>query len=266
MIDYREIVRMNFSALRILGVYSPKNESKWYKLYSFSVTALLFFVYMLSEIINIILAIPDVEEITDSSFLLLTHLVMLVKLCFLVKNESKLATMVEKLNDKRCKPRNLKQENMGKQSIRNSKITFVGCVFMCGSTIFFWALVPLMDQHSKPKSLPLKAWYPFDTKKSPVYELTYAYQIAAVMYGATVNTCFDTASSAGFMSYVCTNLDMLNDTLSHLREEAKVTLERKKRNGWDFGIVDPEETTPEIQREMDEILGNCAEHYSFIIE
>lgn len=263
-IDYKETVSYHFIVLQILGLWPPKNSSKLHTVYSIIITGFFFIAYLISETINIILVFPDIEKVTESSFLFLTHLPQLIKLCYMLKYKTRLRAMMEKMNDERFKPKNLKHAKMVRRTIRNSKASLFGFIFLCGCTVFFWAMFPLIDEKMN-RMLPLKAWYPFDTKQSPMYEITYVYQIVAVMWDAAANVCFDTLASSGFMNYICMNLDVLNDTLCNVREEAKVALQTKRKSGV-YRCEREYFHGEQLQKEMDVLLLNCMEHYLFIIE
>lgn len=263
-IDYTAIVSSNFKVLQLLGLWPLKNTSKWHTMYCIIITGFFFFAYLLSEAINIILAFPDIEKVTDSSFLFLTHLPQLIKLCYILKNKSVLESMMARMNDERFKLRNPRQTDIARRTIRNSKISLYGFIFLCGCTVFLWAMFPFMDP-KMARMLPLKAWYPFNTKQSPMYEITYVYQIVAVMWDAAANVCFDTLASSGFINYVCMNLDILNDTLSNLKEEARVSLHIKQKSGIYRKEVEFFRGE-QFQKEIDGLLHNCLQHYLFIIE
>ncbi|CAG4991781.1 unnamed protein product [Colias eurytheme] len=59
-------------------------------------------------------------------------------------------------------------------------------IFLTYATILGWSLSAEKGQ------LPMRAWYPFDTTKSPAYQLTYIHQCLAVAIGAGVDVGTDT--------------------------------------------------------------------------
>lgn len=264
IIDCTATVSYNFKVLQVLGLWPVKNPSKLHTIYSVIITGFVFIAYLISETVNIILAFPDIEKVTESSFLFLTHLPQLIKLCYILKHKTTLRSMMEKMNDERFQPRNSKQLKIVRRTVRISKLSLFGFIFLCGCTVFLWAMFPLIDDKMNGM-LPLKAWYPFDTKRSPMYEITYVYQIVAVMWDAAANVCFDTLASSGFMNFICMNLDILNDTLSNVREEAKASLQSKRKSGI-YRMEKEFFRGEQFQKEMDELLLNCADHYLFIIE
>ncbi|RZC33949.1 hypothetical protein BDFB_015042, partial [Asbolus verrucosus] len=58
-------------------------------------------------------------------------------------------------------------------------------------TLVFWAVFPILDNSIKDHRLPFLAWYPYDTKASPFYEITYIYQIFCASFAAYANINID---------------------------------------------------------------------------
>lgn len=110
-----------------------------------------------------------------------------------------------------------------------------------------------MDSIGKIEELPLKAWFPFDTRTSPVFEMTYAYQAVAVMVTALTD-----ASMVGlvaiFMANVCGQLDILNYKLTNLGCKD----DDCRRIG----------STPAVEKmySIEEALIDCVRHHLKIIE
>ncbi|RZC36703.1 7tm 6 domain containing protein, partial [Asbolus verrucosus] len=66
--------------------------------------------------------------------------------------------------------------------------------------------------------LPFSAWYPYDTKISPLYEITYLYQIIGIWFLTVGAVNMDTLIAA-LMMYIATQCDILCDDLKNLHHD-----------------------------------------------
>ncbi|XP_063925642.1 odorant receptor 4-like [Zophobas morio] len=87
-------------------------------------------------------------------------------------------------------------------------------------TLLLWGLYPVLDQSYKAKKLPFIAWYSYDHQKSPLYEITYIYQIIANYFIAFTNQNVDAFISALLM-YIAAQCELLCDHLKNLKFEEK---------------------------------------------
>ncbi|RZC32582.1 7tm 6 domain containing protein [Asbolus verrucosus] len=72
------------------------------------------------------------------------------------------------------------------------------------------------DKSVKEHRLPFLAWYPFNEKKSPFYEITYIYQIVSISFIAMTTLSINTLIAALNM-YIAAQFDILCDDLRNLR-------------------------------------------------
>lgn len=261
--DKRGTVTWTLKVLQASGLWPPRSHSVYYKIYSFVVLGILYGLYMLSETINMILVFDDIEEVTDASFLLLTHLAQIPKVYCFFKYEPNIRNMVDAMNHKKYSPINLRQNDIAKKMVRKMQIILVVYLSMCASTVILWAIFPLTEAR-KERRLPLKAWYPFQTKHSPNYEATYTFQIIAVMADALSNASLDMVPT-GFMAYICMQLDVLCDRVAHARLEAEITFSKKqnclkKANSQQLLADD------DFDKHTTESLIECVKYHLFIIE
>lgn len=259
--DKRGTVTWTLKVLQISGLWPPRNHSVYYKIYSVVVLGILYGVYMLSEAINMILVVDDIEEVTDASFLLLTHLAQIPKVYCFFKYEPKIRNMLDAMNHKKYSPKNARQDDIAKKMVRKMKVILVVYLSMCAATVILWAIFPLTEA-AKERRLPLKAWYPFDTKRSPNYEATYTFQIIAVMADALSNASLDMVPT-GFMAYICMQLDVLCDIVSHARNEAEIKFAKKvnRLKGESDQFSDED-----FDHHATETLVECVKYHLFIIE
>nr|WBF90945.1 odorant receptor SameORX [Schistocerca americana] len=79
-------------------------------------------------------------------------------------------------------------------------------------TILSWAAKPFLDRllgSDGPLSLPQDAWYPFDTTRSPYYEIAYLHQVLSLYVAATCVVTVDVFFTTLVM-YLAAQLQVLN--------------------------------------------------------
>lgn len=264
-LDLRHSLKLNFKILCMLGYWPPEDAGYLlilYRIYSMLIIGGGFVIYTTTEIINIALSLNDLTKLTDASFLFLTHLAQVLKLYYFTVNHDRILKLLNSLNRDIFQPRNETQIKIIKVEMKYSKSLYVIFIAMCTATVLLWGAFPIMDKKEKIE-LPLSAWYPFSTNSWPVFEIIYFYQISAVLMNAIANISMDTVAS-GFMAHICGQLDVLNDALTHIRDQANVNLNKRKikitynENSEDF--------KKELQQQMDEEIIRCVVHHINIIE
>ncbi|XP_064212330.1 odorant receptor 4 isoform X3 [Tribolium castaneum] len=79
---------------------------------------------------------------------------------------------------------------------------------------FNFSFTVIMEQGSQ-RRLPLSGWYPFNTDKSPAFELVYIYQILTTWIGGMGNISMDTFIS-GIIMAISSQLSILNNALKNI--------------------------------------------------
>ncbi|RZC41406.1 7tm 6 domain containing protein, partial [Asbolus verrucosus] len=97
---------------------------------------------------------------------------------------------------------------------------------MAFGTVFFWSIFPILDKSFKNYRLPFYAWYPYNTKTSPFYEITYVYQVFGTSFIALTNVCIDTLI-ASLNMYTGTQFDLLCDDLRNLYDPDEEGISKK---------------------------------------
>lgn len=260
-LDLRTSLDLNFKILSIFGYWLPEGTKGFskilYVIYSCFIIGLCFITYTVTEVINLYLSLDDLTKLSDASFLFLTHMTQLFKLYYFVVNYEKILTLVNSLNREIFKPRNIVQWKMLKTTMSYSKNLYKIYIAMCAACVLLWGVFPIIDKTEDGIELPLAAWYPFDTNNSPIFEFIYFYQIFSVLMDATTNISMDTTAS-GFMAHICGQLDVLNDALIHIRDQALKNIQELR--------IPTEKMQKALQEEMDKELIRCVVHHINILE
>ncbi|XP_065170242.1 odorant receptor Or1-like [Atheta coriaria] len=266
----RDALGPNLKVLQLLGYWPPEESSSLirgvYQIYATFCVGFFFILYIVTEVINIVLSLDDLEKITEASFLFLTHFAQIIKLYHFTTKNPRICALANSLQGPKFRARNAKQYGMLKRSIFEAQFTFYLFISMSLSTCILWGIFPLIDQSADGHmALPLSSYYPFSTDNSPTFELIFAYQIISTSINAATNVSMDTTVSS-FMSVICGELNVLNDSLVNIREFA---LERMGKRAVDLGLLDDSnhaKTHPELEMEMDKILIECVHQHWQILD
>nr|AQQ73533.1 olfactory receptor 64 [Heliconius melpomene rosina] len=182
------------------GIWTPKCDGWKKRLFSFYSFVSFNFIlgsYIIIQIGDLIQVWGNLSLMTGTIFLLLTNFSLSTKLLNTMWKQKEIQIMLAKSN------RELSNENreMGKEIVKscNRETIMQLSVFYTLSymTVFGWAA------SAEKNELPLRAWYPYDTSKTPAYQLTYAHQSIAVSMEATINVCLDTLVTSLICQYRC---------------------------------------------------------------
>ncbi|RZC42882.1 7tm 6 domain containing protein [Asbolus verrucosus] len=96
-------------------------------------------------------------------------------------------------------------------------------------TLSVWSIAPILDKSFKKYQLLFPALYPYNTKKSPLYEISYIHQVVGLFITATTDTNLDSLIAA-LMMFIGAQCDILCDNLRNVdcnmfREQLKVCMQ-----------------------------------------
>lgn len=223
-LDLREFVTLNLKCIHFFGYFFPRFEKPsrkrvFYYMYASTFVGFAFILSLLSQMAKMIESFGDMEKMTDASFLLLTNVVQSIKISVFNTYRPRVWQLVESMNREAFKPKNADQYNILTREIQMSKyitvLFFIACVITCVS----WGISPIFDKSGGDKrKLPLSGWYPFETDKSPVFELTYVYQMFVTTVGGLGNISMDTFMSGCIMN-LSAQISVLNNALKNMGQE-----------------------------------------------
>ncbi|RZC38123.1 7tm 6 domain containing protein [Asbolus verrucosus] len=233
-LDWKHTFKLNILMLKIVGLW-PQGESYGLNLYTvyaiFSIT-LFHFCYIFTQTVNLYFIRNDLKAVTGTIFVLLTDMGASLKTYCLIKNMKMLKQLMMTVNYDLFQPKTLKQKNLIQPNINAWKCIGLTFWFFTVGCLILWSLFPILDKTVKDYRLPFLAWYPYNTKISPQYELTYFYQAVATIFLATVNVNLDTLIAALNM-FVGAQFDILCDDLRNLHgvgRNASRSVEEKLKN------------------------------------
>ncbi|RZB39894.1 7tm 6 domain containing protein [Asbolus verrucosus] len=181
------------------------------------------------QTVNVFFVISDLEALAATIFVSITSLMGSLKVYYFTKKIGILKRLMIDLNSAIFQPRSMNQRILVKRSLNFWKTTYGAFWVPVCSTLFFWACFPILDGSVKQHRLPFAAWYPFDTKMSPIYEIIYIHQVVSTSITALSILNMDMLLAA-LMVYVGVQCDILCDDLRNLRDTEKSDYEVKLLN------------------------------------
>ncbi|RZC34402.1 7tm 6 domain containing protein, partial [Asbolus verrucosus] len=218
MFDWKLTIKFNITLMNMAGLWPPGDETyklNFYSLYAISLITLLLVCHVISQTINLFFILDDLQAITGTVFLLLAEMLIVLKACCLIKNMRILKQLMTTLDSNLFQPKSTRQRLLVESSLNFWKRMNKTFWSMGTCTVIFWGIFPILDNTFKNYRLPFFAWYPYDTKTSPLYEITYIYQVISTSFAAYVNINTDTLIAALNM-YTGTQIDLLCDNLRNL--------------------------------------------------
>jgi hypothetical protein len=216
--NWKLTINVNIVMLKVVGLWPEENGSyklNWYTVYAICSNMLFQVVHTLTQLINLGFIYDDLQALTGTSFVLSTELLTLLKTYYFVKNMRVLKKLMLMLNDNSFQPKTPKQKILAEDSLKFWKRIYISLCVTAGGALVFWAVFPIFDGSLGEYRLPFLAWYPYDTQSSPLYEITYVYQMISNVFICACNLDMDTLIAALNM-YTAAQFDFLCDNLRNL--------------------------------------------------
>ncbi|KAJ3635808.1 hypothetical protein MTP99_008684 [Tenebrio molitor] len=220
--DWKANITMNIRTLRVLGLWPRGDETYKPGVYALHATLLLtvFLIgHIFFQVVNIYFIRDNLEAITGTIYVLLVEMLVVFKVYYLIKNMEMLKQLLKILETDLFQPKTAQQRALIETSVFFWRVIYQTFLIMCCGTNLFWAIFPLLDKTAGEKRLPFLAWYPYNTKVSPLYEITYVYQIVSVGFITTVHVNVD-ALVAAVNVFNGSQFDILCDNLRNLHNLA----------------------------------------------
>ncbi|KAJ3635807.1 hypothetical protein MTP99_008683 [Tenebrio molitor] len=220
--DWKANIKMNIRTLRVLGLWPKGDETYNLDLYALH-AAILLTVFQLGhiffQVVNVYFILDNFEAIIGTIYILLVEMLGNFKIYYLIKNMRMLKQLLKILETDIFQPKTVEQKAAIDASVFFWKVIYQTLLIMCCGCNLFWALFPLLDKTTGERRLPFLAWYPYDTQISPLYEITYVYQIVSVGVITTIHVNID-ALLAAINLFNGSQFDILCDNLRNLHNLA----------------------------------------------
>ncbi|CAK1579906.1 unnamed protein product [Parnassius mnemosyne] len=183
-------LRMSLTILRIVGFWAPRDLTRdatvWYNIYGIFSFMFILGTYIIIQVVDMCLIWGNLPLMTGTAFLLFTNLAHAIKIVNLVTRRRKIRRIIDDADLLLRSESSGEGKEIVKQCNRETALQLILYIFLTLVTMIGWAT------SAEKNKLPLRAWYPYDTSKSPAYELTYLHQVFALFVAANLNVSKDT--------------------------------------------------------------------------
>ncbi|XP_015838098.1 odorant receptor Or1 [Tribolium castaneum] len=219
--DWKSTIKSNLFMLRLIGLW-PKGEEGYkvdfYMLYASFLLLTFVLTHIFFQTINIYFIRTNLAAVTGTIYVLLVEMLLLSKVYYLITNMTILKQLLHILDTEMFQPKNSAQILEIESNIWAWKLIYKSFTYSCFGVNMFWAMYPLFDETDR--RLPFIAWYPYNTRITPFYEITYAHQIISVSFITIIHVNVD-ALAAALNVFNGSQFDILEDNLRNLHKLKK---------------------------------------------
>lgn len=218
LVDWTLPVQINVKVFRFCGLWPEKDVGYKFDFHAFRlfVIAIVFMSgHWITQGINIYFTRTNLEALIGTIYVFLLEGLLLMKVYSWTQTVKKLQRMLEILNTEKFQPRNDNQKKMIENNFWFYNFVYKVYGISLIPTHVFWFTYPLLDDLSS--QLPFMAWFPYDVSKTPAYQLTYLFQVIAVIFISLLNFTIDTFVVA-FIMYIGCQFDILCDNIKNLHK------------------------------------------------
>ncbi|KAF9800220.1 hypothetical protein SFRURICE_004433 [Spodoptera frugiperda] len=191
-------VSISLTALQTVGFWAPEGLTETQRcLYrGFGVFSFMFMLgwylcsYIFIQVVDLFMIWGDLPLMTGAAFLLFTNLAQATKIVNIMVRKQRIQNIVNDSDKVLTEVQTFEEKEIVKSCNREMIVLQVVYFSLTLITGLGWAT------SAEKHQLPLRAWYPYDTSKSPAYELTYVHQIGALLIAAFLNVGKDTLVAA----------------------------------------------------------------------
>ncbi|XP_072948753.1 uncharacterized protein [Epargyreus clarus] len=213
-------LRVTQTVFILFGIWAPSSLKGSMKIlfsfYTFVSFMLYTGTYIIIQVGDLCQVWGNVPLMTGTIFLLLTNLSLSTKALNVYWRQEAIQAMIDEARSELSEESRPEGKEIVQSFNQDTKIQLYIYFCLTYTTVAGWTFSAEKNQ------LPLRAWYPYDTTKTPAYQLTYAHQCIALSVAACINVCLDTLVTT-LISQCCCRLNLLSLTLRMLCDGLQVT-------------------------------------------
>ena len=214
--SWEHTIRVNILILKFTGLWPKDNEGYRFNTYAIFSAAVLLLVnsHTIFQTVNIYF-VSDLTELSAIIFILFTEWLSSIKMYYFIRNMKILKKLMVEAESDDFQPRNKEQIATVQVTVKMWKTIYFAYYVPVIITLVLWSVFPLVDGTFRQYRLPYSVWYPYNTKKSPMYEITYFYQMVSFWTIAITDFNMDTMVAA-LMMFSDAQCDILCNDLKNL--------------------------------------------------
>nr|WCC57672.1 odorant receptor 22 [Papilio xuthus] len=206
----------HFNALARVGYFKMvfKSSSKIKQTLNIYYRVFVWFFVILYNLQHVLRVRHSTDEIVNTLFILLTTLNSLGKQVAFNMRTARIDRLINIINGSFFAPGNKYQDDVMRKNATSMLrlLRMYHCaIFLCA---FMWTIFPLVN-HALGENVQFTGYFPFDTSKTPIFELTVAYMSILITQQAYGNVTMD-CTIVAFYAQAKTQLQMLRYDLEYL--------------------------------------------------
>lgn len=266
--NLRGCLNWTFSMIKMAGYWFPRSENTrktvMYAIYSTAAIWCTLVILIFMQIAYVVSTFGQLDEMISTLFLLLTHIAMSVKVATFILEREEIYKLLDCMEEDLFKPRNSRQLESAMRITRftNTLAKVLVCMVIICCTLC--GLSAVLEKTGE-KQLPINGWFPFDTEKSPQYEIISLYQVIVMTGCGCANASMDMIAAA-FISQICIQVEILSDSILHIKDFAELKLKAGSELVLNDGLIEEHAIPLELENEMRLLLIECIRHHIKIKE
>ncbi|KAH0947020.1 OrE20 [Eciton burchellii] len=219
------ILENTFKILTVCGCWRPNSwrssrERAAYHMYTIFVFVLVN-TFTLSQLLDLVLVVDNSDDFSDNFYMLLAMIVSCCKMVSLLVNRNNIATLINILMEKPCKPFRLNEMEIYHRFDKSIQTNTIHYAILVETTCMSVAITSLFTDF-KEHSLTFRAWLPYDHRSSPVlFHLTYVHQLVGFIMGSILHLACD-GVICGLLVHIYGQLEILESRLRRIAREPDI--------------------------------------------
>ncbi|XP_063539270.1 odorant receptor Or1-like [Cydia strobilella] len=236
--------------MSFLGVWMPPpNESIMRKCYRFFMLSLQHS-FLVFQVIYMCQVLGDLEEVSQSSFLLFTQACLCFKVTVFHANMESFRELLAQMNSEIFMPQTEGHVKILKLQASRIKRLLLGFMVCSQTTCTLFALRPLFDDANR--NFPFKMWMPVSPEHSPQYELGFLFQLMTISMSAFMYFGVDSVCLS-MVIFGCAEIDIIKEKIMNVKPIAERRVNRSI-------------TVKNILNEHYKVLIECVAHHQAILK
>ncbi|XP_035718471.1 odorant receptor Or1-like [Vespa mandarinia] len=211
------ILSLTLKILIFCGVWKPKSWTTTckkiiYGTYTFLVISFVHS-FLWSQMIDMV-TVDNMNDFIESSHMLLTMVIGFCKAVNILMAREKIIKLIDALTDGICLSLDSEESKIQEKYDRTIRANTLHYAIMIETSVLSSILNSLLTD-LQAKTLPFRAWIPYDYSSSIVFYLTYFYQMISMTACSLFHVAID-ALFCGFLLQICCQIDKLKCRLKRL--------------------------------------------------
>lgn len=226
--DWVSTIKLDILMLKVVGLW-PRNGKyslNLYSLYAVLAIHLLITSHVVFHTVEVFMVGLNLKLLIGALYMSLTESLVLIKITYFAINSRKIKILIDTLNSDRFQPKSMEQIQLVEPDLKFWQIVHRSFAILVANTVLLFNALPILSRSTKHYKLPLAAWYPYNVKKSPNYEITFFYQFLSTSFRGLSSVSMDTFVAA-LNTYVSTQCTILCNNLKNLKDSDEQNFNEK---------------------------------------